>query len=669
MLTVSNGWLSKNISMERIMRVTKAGLENGKTGATDNARYMGPLDRIYDTKLCGNAKATVLDSFYEIGRQSALLHAELRKSVSEKNPTAIKACQEQIDSATRRINDVAEGKKIRIESGTAGVGAGARGYLIVSDPSNAGPTGIPLSGRPDQSATGVLPGLFCCTDPGQIQISDLKKITDNVKFNCAGRLITVRLTKENEPVVVSSQSDPQIARIQNRLTALWMKNLARERCAALDSLTAANPTLRVNPVLIGLGTGSISGTTAEQPGVNEWRRFAEVLQAQFNISANRLLEPLHQQIAALRVDLTNLADMDNPGLDERKKLNAWRVAQEQLVIKVSKSNKNIERLKHEFHCMSMMISCCTETLMVDIFKARIMHFQNRIAAFLNTDMGKTEVDKFNAILDRQFVFHKHFGPDEISQCRALLSPSATRKARDLGVTLPASSAHEKKLIDLLVDPGCALDSVQNAMKALKAANELALNNRIDQKALAEKLEANLKVCVLGSEDSGFVQDMEPDFRLNFYTPQTFSRIVTLTKMLADLSNPDNHFPRETLKIAQVNMQRHLRYILRENELINKYEHDDFSFKRPELHTPKRSPDKRLLDHRQWLQQAKNQETMAKIQKGRADLYTLLEITRMNIALFKKRGALIDSLSAKTNRYSETAQNYKTDLNKLKSAFN
>ena len=663
--TVSNGWLaSKQISQERIMRIARSAHPRDSAETTgEDPTHMGPVDRFIDNAFCGGIKSSVLRSFYDISQQSALLKRELRKPDPEKNPTFIQRCRENILAAEQHLNTVISEKTVSVECNPSLTDADA-GYLIIRDKNNLSPTGIAL---PDDRSDGtaIVPeNLLSCLTPEQILLSDLDDIRSAGMLRCAGHLMLVKFTKNGEPVVLCNSTNPLQKCVQNKLTCLWLKNTVQEHFARLIRDRDNSTSLELNPVFLGLGTGD-SPSIAERLAETEWSKFTDIIQSQFDTSFQRMEQPLVRQFMALTHTLSRLLQTEHYGPADDQAIMVCRLAMADLSVKLVKFNKNILRIKSELKALSHMISCCTEPLMIDIIKTRIMNFQHCVADFSLSPMGRNDVNAFNAILNRQYDFLRNFVPDGFAQCYRLMYPTDTARTQRHGIVPPSSRVHEKALIALLVDPTRPYAEVADTMLHMQQANRRLCRNKIMQKKLGMSLEKNLTLCILNEKGDLYQPGLDQDIGKSLYTPETCARIVTLLKMHKDLLGSDQIFEKSDLKKMNRVIQKHLRQILIEGERIMNQEHADFSIDSPELHAPKTADDGVQVDHETWLRHMEREAFLAKISIIRLKMREAREANMAALARLQTRAALVNRLSEKSERLAERTTAYKKRTTQFK----
>ena len=679
MLTVSGGIFSRTISAQRIMRVTEAAHQNAVAASgsvpahTADAQYMGPLDWLTDHVFCGGVKTAVLADFDEIGRKAAALKRELQKNDAEKNPQLIKQVQQQIQRAQRRLNQVISDKTVAIDYDglTAQTDSG---FIIIREKANRLPTGIALC-RPaaDNPPAPLLqaPGeLFSCAAPESIQLADLAKIRSAGTFRCAGQLITVRFIKNNEPVVISSTSSiaqMQVQPIQKRLTSLWFANAVHEQLDRLDSAPAIDPTLQLHP-LFQHQEAAMEVVSDTQLTSMEWSRFVQFIQTQFSASIEHMHASITKPYLTVVPELSRLSLIDNPGIEDRRKLKACRGRLNEQMLKLEKLNGNMTRLKVELNNLSHLVSFCTETQMVAIFRQRIINFQERVSDFSCSAMGPNEVSALNHLLETQHGFLSNFGPEKIAQCYRLIVPPDTPTTLRHGIVPPVGRVYQESLISLLIDPAKPLNEVLTMMENLAQKNERLCQIRISQKGLADKIEANMRLCVFSEGGKLYRAGLDPDFGMSFYTPKTYACIVSLLQMRKDLLDPGKHFSKRELLKMRRSILANLRQIIAEDAQIIRHEHGDFSLRSTGLHRPATSEDGTLVKHEYWARHVQSAAFRSKIALIKKNLAEARSANRAAIAQLQKRGETMDRLSEKSAFLSETALTYKEEMTKLRASF-
>lgn len=674
MLTVSSGLFSRTISRQRIMEVTQTAHRSieaapGAAPAAD-PRYMGPIDWLTDHVFCNGIKTNVLARFHEIGRKTALLKMELQKNVDERNAAMIETCQREIQAARGQLNRVISGKTVAIEYERLAEPASS-GFLVIRNRSNRLPCGIalctPSADNPPGPAIAVPEDLFNCDSPESIQVADLPRILTAGKFRCAGEHVTVRLIKDHEPIVISSnRAAAHDEALQKKLTSLWFLNAVHAQLERLDATGTCDSTLQLNPPAPQVGTDEEEPNETQLAAL-EWGRFAKFIQTQFSQAMTRMQQHINNPYLAVLPELSRLALIQNPGIPERRGLKKCHARVSELVLKLATLNRNMLRLKSELNNLSQLLSFCTEPQMSAIFRQRMINFQSFISQFSSSAMGQHEVSALNAILDKQQVFLRDFGPNEIAQCYSLIAPPDTPTTLKDGIIPPVARVYQKTLISLLTNPAKPLSEVLQMMENMVKRNQVLYQIKVSQKGLADKIEANMRLCVFSETGELYQSGLDPDFGKSFYTPATYARIVTLLKLRKDLQNPAKTYTKQSLQNMRVEILQHLRHIITEDEQILDCEHDDFSLSSTELHAPKTTDDGTPVSHENWARHMRSEAFQAKIGLIRKNLALARAANRAAIEKLTRRGEILDSLLQKSGTVSERAGTFRKEMKKLRNS--
>jgi hypothetical protein len=246
-----------------------------------------------------------------------------------------------------------------------------------------------------------------------------------------------------------------------------------------------------------------------------------------------------------------------------------------------------------------------------------------------------------------------------------MAPEDTPATLAHGIVPPVGRDYQKSLINLLIDPVKPLSEVLAAMEDLGNKNQRLCQIKISQKGLAERIEANMRLCVFSETGALYRSGLDPDFGRSFYTPATYARIVTLLKMRHDLLNPRKNFRTRQLKDMRLAILEHLRHIIAEDEQIIQTEHRDFDLSRPKLHPPETLDDGTPVRHEYWAHHLKSAAFRSKIKQIKKCLAEARAANDTAIAQLQKRAKAMERLSEKSAFLSDRTLAYNEEMTKLR----
>jgi len=637
MLTISNGWMSNTISQDRVIRVVRAGQESVSSSAPDHSRDIGAWGAFVDLTFCRGVKRTVLNALYDMSQKSALLKIESDRPELQKNSALILQYQSEIARSRSTISALSHGTSVELRRNDAGEHSAEQSYLIIRKKNQLAPSGLPLyrqiaaAALPAPAAPLTMPSF---AHPGQIQCADLVRLKNSQCLRCGRTMLTLRFADNDEPLVMWGNANQQSRLIQRLLSMLWIRDQAQSCLTKLDENQKVDARLNLHPVFLGLGEGG-QYSEHEQSERQIWDLLAADIQKDFNAAVLRIQLPQDAEHGRLARELGQITTCRQPTMAEKSRVFAIRSGIAELAEKRNKVNKNILRLKSEFSHLCHQISYCKDPVMVDIFMMRIINFQLQISAFSQSRMGPQEVARFNRMLQTQNEFLRNCGPDQLEQLRRVMNPEPTAASRHYRVIPAASDVHKSALTVLLKDPTVSWAAVEAAASRLGTENKKLLQSKISQKKLTVLLRRELRKMVSTGNAAGINPGMDADTGLSYYTPETYTRILSLKQILAELQNMNNSFSKTTLATLKTRIKTHLAQIKTETDLIQG-EQGAFLTQRSARHAPLRDSTG-LLNYEQWTNQKKSEQIISTLR----DVHT---INIKNIAILKRRGARIKHVS-------------------------
>ena len=644
MSIVSNGWLSKTISQERIIRVVKAAHESASSELPNNSLYMGPLDSFIDAMFCGGVKKTALNYLHDMSYKTSLLHLELSKPEQDKNPQLIALYEKNSHDNQQQLSILMSGATLEFgrESGRAIVGQ--QSYLIFREKSKLDPIGIPLF---SSSAPALLqtpePAIFIA--PENIVRADLALIRTAAHLRCGNRLYLIRFTDHNEPIVVTTDITANAESLQKRLSGLWLNDQAHMQLTRLTEFQKEDNLLKLQPVFLGLGKEGVH-SKEEREAKEKWLMLSKGLQDNFSNAIVYMHASLNHQQKCLVEQLEQVAQLTNPSVSDKLRLTELHSSADELINKLEIENKNISRLKCEYKSMCLLITYCKDTFMVDIFMVRIGNFTKMIIELGESRMGSNEIVKLNELLVAQTSFIKNFGPEQLARCSELMNPRLTGEGCNYKLLPPTAEQQKNQLLDTLKNPACSWTQVELDITTLAKEQEILLNNKIKQIKIGSNLDRYIHVLIYRGKMQLHMPGLNPHTGLSYYQPETYARIISLKKLRGELLNTDTNFSFEALESIKTIIKEHLDIIQTENIPLMKQEQRDYFSLHAAKFIPAKNPDASPMDHTQWIQKAsldQSQQKMCAIISGLREIHS---VNLKNIAALQKRAPQIAAVQMK-----------------------
>jgi len=493
---------------------------------------------------------------------------------------------------------------------------------------------------------------------------DLIHIREKEKLNLDNQIYEVRFTNENEPVLMCYVSNAQNRLIQARLTKLWINQLAQQELANLADIEKENSSLKLNVVFLGLGTGG-ERSQREIAAAEIWHQNALVIQQSFDKAIRRMQEPLDAEQSRLETEVTRLSDLDEPTREDKKALLRIKAEIENLVIKQNKLNKNITRLKSEFAALCHLISYCSDEGMITTFTLRLTNFLDFVVRYSESSMGVEEIGEFNTMLNTQSEFLKHFGPEEVTACAALFDPPISDRARDYGIIPPTSDLLRNELRQLLTDPTKSWNEIERAIQRLRVEQEILLSNKIRQIQFGRYVEKLIKEKFTLPAPGKYSSGLNEKSGLTYFTPETFSRIISLQKIRDQLLDPEQDLTEEQIEVLGAKFSHHYKRVETESLAILEKQKQSFFPTLAATNQPELDEHGAPVDHDQWMWKYGIQSYKERTGPIISRMREVHKLNNANIDTLIKRGERITVVAPKTVQLRENTQKFKKSSTTLK----
>lgn len=670
MLTVHNGWMKNSISQERITRVVNSAKLNATTVVQDDSRYMGPIDSFIDHYFFNDTKRLALDILYELSSNTTLLNIESGKSEGQIQRDKIDQYRRKIEDCQKQFRELIPGRSIEFGRSTTRPDEGGSCFLIYRDENILTPVGIPLyqhsasSTANTQSNERARLQTFLKLD--DIQPDDLNQIKKSGQLLLNDQIYEVRFTHENEPVLMCYETSTENSLIQTRLSNLWISQLAQQEHIRLAEIEKENSALKLNAVFLGLGHGE-ERSYDEISAAQTWKENSQVIQTSFDTAIGVMQGILDTEQAKLSTEVARISEIPFPTIAEKKALLHIQAEIENLIVKQSKLNKNIERLKSEFTALCHLIGYCSDLEMIQIFTLRTTNFLDFIVRYSEGPMGHAELAEFNTMLNTQSELLKNFGPEEVANCTNLFDPLESDRTWEYGIEPPTSDRLRNELRQLLTDPSRSWDDIDTAMKRLKVEQEFLLIRKIKQIEFGNYLQELIDERITKDPSGKFACGLNKESGLTYFTPETYSRIVSLLNIRDELLDSDKNFTDEEIETMGATVSVHAKKIAAENLAYLEKRKQSYFSSMVTTYNPTLNEDGVPIDHDGWARQFGIESFRAKSGAIIAQMREVHKITQTNIDTLIKRGETINTVAPKTVQFHENTKAFKKSSTQLKKA--
>jgi len=568
--------VSQDIPVEKITQVAKGAIEHVTQGVEDRSQDMSVRESTFDFFCCG-LKRKALNRVHDLSHHTACLHTELEKLPDQRNQKAMKTHVEEIRDSQDGL--IAYMPRRSIEFGRTGMRSivGRGSYLIYRDQTRLNPVGIPLykpfepaQGTTDVSLTTLSMRTPRFDSPDHIAIRHLPAIKACGQLICAGKTVQVRFHALTEPVVMDDNPDVRSTLLQCKLTQLWITFESKVALKYLNAILPAAGILPLPAILPELLTGQ---TRTEEDAVveGEWEELARTTTRNFQVITMRLQKAIFIQKNKLVRIFKGLEGEHVPVQEQRHLLLETTALVPGLLLRQEDKNRNIEGIRKMVGRLFLLSRDCQDGTIRDAMKYRIESFNVCIRRFTTTTMGKTEtgqqaVKDLNDMLRNQDQFLNNFDAAQLLMCRKLLNPRDIILTDGARVKAPLVVKLRKELIVMLKNPTSPWQTVQDGMERLcsKQVRDIILLTHQLNTALSLILDMQT---FMGARGEG----LNLKTGKSFYTPETYSRIVTLKQLRDQLQNKDEPLSKDELNTKLDQITDHLSHIRQESAAMKKAE--------------------------------------------------------------------------------------------------
>lgn len=302
----------------------------------------------------------------------------------------------------------------------------------------------------------------------------------------------------------------------------------------------------------------------------EWEELARVTTKNFQVITARLQKAIFAKKDALVSIFRRLEGEQVPIPEQRTLLLETTALLPALLLRQDDKNRNIEGIKKMFERLFLLSRDCHDCSIRDAVKYRIEIFNVYLKGFTTTNMGKTEIGQsavrdLNNMLVNQDQFLKNFDAAQLLICKKLLNPQDIILTDGTKVKAPQILKLRKELIGLLKNPASPWLTVQVGMDHLKSKQVCDIILLTHQLNTALSLIADIQTFM------GTGEGLNIKTGQSFYTPKTYSRIVSLKQLRDQLQNKDEPLSKDNLNSKLDEITDHLSHIRRESAALKKAE--------------------------------------------------------------------------------------------------
>ncbi len=598
MLPVKNGMIGRTIDQSRVVSVAKGAIEEVLQGKPDESQYMNPVDQVYDL-FCGKVKRLTIERVSGMSHHTAKLHTELERTGDKRRPDLINSEIAQIDQNKEGLSKLMQGSSLEFGYSGSRPIVDESSYLVYTDKSTSTPLGVALYPSPISGATQgsgemdrILPNFLTAAN---IWLLHLQPIRAQGKIKVGEKEYPIRTFKLDEPIVICSSSDLFAKAVQSTLSALWIKEHAGRSKNELEQMERLEGTVRLPSILPELALGAIR-SAAELAMERDWNEVSERAVVSLGKTAQKLWASLRKERAQLGQVFYQLKSDSVEHDQQRATLLDARKRLDDCETRLAVMRKDIEAVRRAYQKLfSLAIKCETPELR-SIFTARIDNFSRCLQNYNASAMSRDDVNAFNNTRHTQDEFLRNFDETQFLLCTNLLHPPPLLlRPRTVVAHPPLATIQRKELIRRLKNPDRIWIQTKDAMNKLGLAQGRLLEALMFKIELVKRLNGAF-LAFKGTDGYG----MDPKTEKSFYTPETFSRIVTLREMRAELLDTSLRFTMDALKGKDGTIAGHQHFIESETVALDQSEKLLGFFGKPVRYFPEKDKDTgQYLNHMQW----------------------------------------------------------------------
>ena len=635
MLTVRSSVVSRAIPYKEVAFVAKTAQEQALTGVEEPPQETGICERFVDTIFCGGVKKTAKSQIHGMSHHTASLHLELQKPSEERNSGLIKTHIEKISENQKRLYGLMQGDTLEFGSVEERPVVGKDSYLIHRSPAKICPTGIPLykpehevqlnprfvpSAAPVESIETMAPiierpapendteslalpppTILQFEKESDIEVRHFEQIRIAQKFICANKVYVVRFNNGKEPVVLCDDSDPGVISVKLQMFQLWFYI---QTCSTKETLYSIKANAELHFPFPDTES-ELFRLRAERELEKGWdagvdrakiklRKIVALLQKDIEADKFALLEKFE---ALQRGDFENF-EKRSIYLDAVAKMSNLQMRQENM-------QSNIEGIKEVYSQLFQLARDCRTDSMQKIVLNRIATFGIYLEKFAAAKICQRAARDLNWVMKNQLNFVKEFSSAQL-KLEEILSDQIEITLEDgADVQVPASDLQKTlkdELVKLSSNPLRSWKRSQDVMDIIKKESERLSKNISRQLNLGLGLDRIIKT-FKGENGEG----LDSETQLSYYTPRTYSRIVTLIGFRSELLNKYKCLEDDQIHQKVEEGNEHWAQIHRETNAIENCEQSE-GFESHQLYVPERNVGINTpMNYSQWCDDQKSRE--------------------------------------------------------------
>lgn len=597
MLPVKSGLIPRTITQERVSGVARGAVEKVLHNTEDHSQYMGPVDSFLDI-FCDGVKRAAITRINGISHHSAILSTELEKPAPDRRSDFINSEIREIDQNTKQLSKLAFGKTLEFGYRGDCPVVNDNGFLVCRDPAKIAPMGFALypSRAPEVNAEGVqLPPIVLTFERiRDINIQDLERLRISERIKCRNKEYLVRFTTLDEPIVLQRCPDSFARAVQSKLSTLWIVEQADHLLAELHAVTPLNMSLQFPSFFPESDVGEIR--TAEQLAtVQNWKTASDLAVQNVQIMAQRMQDKLTidkaKLIRSLRLLIRGEVSIDaqrNLLLNTKLEVEAFKKKRGELADEMIRFKASYSKL------YSLAIGCNLKEMRC-ILLARFNNFNHHFSQYNALHAAEGQGQRFLAVQNTETEFLQNFSASQLENCLKLLNPSPITLKYSISLRPPTSLRERAQLVALLSNPEEPWRRIRDAMENLKNAQNSFLDTERDRHDLISAIDRRFKA-VKGKNGDG----LDPATGKTFYTPETFSRIISIFQEETALLDTTRNFSVAILNRISAAIGTHFHFIDQETQAIdeNQKGSEIGTHRKPKMYAPKKINGE-FMNHLQW----------------------------------------------------------------------
>ena len=436
--------------------------------------------------------------------------------------------------------------------------------------------------------------------PQEIFVCHFEQILARKQFSCGGKTYQVRVHNRYELIVLCDSADSHLEMVQYRLFKVWKSFRAKLALDELNNMPKSDNILASPPAFPEVETDRTK-IGAELDPEQAWLLTADAAKKKFT----HTIQLVQAYVTAKEEELVEIFKKLNsgefPAAEQRKILLESEARLLDLMVQQDNVNKSIIYCKRMYEKLFILARDCTNATMQDIVLKRIDRFNAVLDEFTKTDMSSDPVKKLNIALRNQITFLEKFDHALQLRCSTLLSaaPVITLKDGRRITAAPISNELRKQqdaLKSLLENLSTPWEKIHDALENLQRERERFI------KTYSIKLNTGID---LDLEFGGFMghrgEGLHPETGKSFYTPKTYSRIVSLMEIRAELLDIHTTLSEQQLNNKIIEMNQHIIHIQRENAEIDAYTKST-GFVTHKMYQPDPGTDGLPMNFEQWCEE-------------------------------------------------------------------